>query len=172
MDAPVNERKIRFLYALLLGLALLAPTANHAQAKCPWITLATAQGILGGPATLNAEVKDWGNGVCQFSRQDGAAVYELRISVNVMADVAKQFPKHLSQCPAKSTPLTAIGNAAVMCTIQGKRHHYIDQVVGRVRDQAFVISITSNVSNDPSLAQEARREKLHLAAEQVAGILF
>lgn len=172
MDTPVNERKIRSIFPLLLGFALLLPTAIHAQAKCPWITLATAQGILGGTATLNADVKDWGNGVCQFSRQDGAVLYELRISVNVMADVPKQFPKYLAQCPANSMPLTAIGNEAVVCSLRGKGHHYVEQVVGRVRDQAFVVSFTSNVPSDPSMSEGTRRDKLHLAAEQVAGILF
>jgi hypothetical protein len=44
--------------------------------------------------------------------------------------------------------------------------------VGRVRDQAFIVSVSSSVQNDPLMTQETRREKVNLLAEQVAGILF
>jgi hypothetical protein len=45
-------------------------------------------------------------------------------------------------------------------------------VVGRVRDQAFVIILSSSPQDDPSFTQEVRREKTNLVAEMVAGILF
>ena len=89
-----------------------------------------------------------------------------------MTDIPKQFPSYLAQCPPKSTPLRAIGNEAVMCSIQGKGDQYAESVVGRVRDQAFVVSVSSSVQDDPSMTQEMRREKANLMAEQVAGILF
>jgi hypothetical protein len=157
---------------LLLGLAMLAPTVCHGQTKCPWINEATARGILGGPVTLTAKVSDQGAGVCEYSRQQGAVVHRLRVSVDIMTDIPKQFPTYLAQCPPKSPPLRAIGNEAVMCSIQGKGEPSSERVVGRVRDQAFVVSVSSSVQDDPSMTQEMRREKANLVAEQVAGILF
>jgi hypothetical protein len=41
-----------------------------------------------------------------------------------------------------------------------------------VRNQAFVVGISSTVQDDPSLTQEERRDKANQIAEQVAGILF
>jgi hypothetical protein len=89
-----------------------------------------------------------------------------------MTDIPKQFPTYLAQCPPKSAPLRAIGNEAVMCSLQGKGDQYAEIVVGRVRDQAFVVSVSSSVQNDPSMTRETRRERANLVAEQVAGILF
>jgi hypothetical protein len=157
-------------FALLI-LATLVPTACHAQSKCPWITEATARGILGGPVTAKISLKDWGNGTCDFSRQQGALTLELQISVDVLKDIPKQFPSYLAQC-AKSTPVTAIGNEAVTCSLQDKDDRYAEKIVGRVRDQAFVVTVSSSAADDPAMTQDMRREKVHLAAEQVAGILF
>jgi hypothetical protein len=157
---------------LLLGLAMLMPAVCHAQAMCPWINGATARGIVGGAVAATVKISEHGFGICNFSRQQKAAVHELRISVNLMTDVPKQFPIYLAQCPPKSTPLPAIGNEAVMCSIQGKGDEYAEIVVGRVRDQAFVVSVSSSIQNDPSMTQETRRERASLVAEQVAGILF
>ncbi len=156
----------------MFGLAMLLPTVCHGQAKCPWINEATARGILGGAVTLTAKVSDHGDGVCEFSRQQGALVHQLRVSVDIMTDIPKQFPMYLAQCPPKSTPLRAIGNEAVMCSIQGKGDQSAERVVGRVRDQVFVVSVSSSAQDDPSMTREMRREKANLVAEQVAGILF
>jgi hypothetical protein len=157
---------------LLLGLAMLMPAVCHAQAMCPWINAATARGIVGGAVTATVKINEHGFGVCDFSGQQKAAVHELRISVNSMTDVPKQFPIYLAQCPPKSAPLPAIGNEAVMCSIQGKGDEYVEMVVGRVRDRAFVVSVSSSIQNDPSMTPETRRERASLVAEQVAGILF
>jgi len=165
-------KAMRNSHLLLLGLAWLVPTVCHAQAKCPWINETTARGVLGGPVTLTAKVSDHGDGVCEFSRQEGAVVHRLRISVNIMADIPKQFPMYLAQCPPKSTPLRAVGNEAVMCSVRETGDQSTERVVGRVRDQAFVVSVVSSVPEDPSMTQQMRREKANLVAEQVAGILF
>ena len=163
---------MRTFPTLLLGLALFAPTICHAQAKCPWLNEATARGILGGDVTPTVKLDDQGAGVCKFTRQEGAATHELRISVTLMTDIPKQFPTYLTQCPPKSPPLPATGNEAVTCTIHTKDNHYAEMVVGRVRDQAFAVSISSTIQGDPSMTQKMRREKSNQIAEQVAGILF
>lgn len=166
---------MRGFHTILFGLTMVVPTVCHGQVKCPWINEATARGILGGPVTLTAKVSEQGDGVCEYSRQQGAAVHQLRILVEIMTDIPKQFPTYLAQCPPKSAPMRAIGNEAVMCSVEDKGVKgdlYAERVVGRVRNQAFVVSVSSSVMDSPSMAQEERREKANLVAEQVAGILF
>jgi hypothetical protein len=163
---------MRSFHIFLLGLALVTPAMCHGQTKCPWINEATARGILGGDVTLTAKVSEHGDGICEYSRQQGAAGRQLRIAVDVMTDIPKQFPKYLAQCPPKSAALHAVGNEAVTCSIHGKQNQQAELVVGRVRDQAFVISLSSSAQDDPSFTQEMRREKANLVAEMVAGILF
>lgn len=165
-------KKMRTLHTLLFGLAMLLPTVCQAQTKCPWMNEATARGILGGPVTLTVNVNDHSDGVCDFSRQHGAAIRHLHISVFSMTDIPKEFPSYLAQCPPKSAALRTIGNEAVFCTSQGSTDPHAEKVVGRVRAQAFVVDVSSTVKDDPSMTQETRREKANLAAELVAGILF
>jgi len=162
---------------LLLATAFFAPAFCHAQTpsaltKCPWLNEATARGILGGDVTIFVKLNDQGAGVCKFTRQQGAATHELRISVDLMTDIPKQFPTHLAQCPPKSPAQPATGNEAVTCTTHTKENHYAELVVGRVRNQAFAASISSTVQDDLSMTPKERREKTNLLAEQVAGILF
>jgi hypothetical protein len=163
---------MRVSHTLLLGLATLAPAVCHGQTKCPWMNEATARGILGGAVTATATISDQGAGVCKFSRQQGSQAYELRISVEIMTDIPKQFPTYLTQCPPRSSPLRAIGNEAVTCSAESKAEPYAELVVSRVRNQAFVVSVSSTVLDDASMTQKMRRDKANLAAEQVAGILF
>jgi len=163
---------MRFSHTILLGLGMLTPALCHAQAQCPWLNEATAHGILGGDVTLSVKLNKQGAGVCKFTRQHGSATQELRISVTLMTNIAKQFPVYLAQCPPKSAPLPATGNEAVVCASHSKTDQYAEKVVGRVRNQAFVVSVSSTIQDDPSMTQAMRREKANLTAEMVAGILF
>jgi hypothetical protein len=163
---------MRTSHTFLLAVALLMPAACRAQAKCPWLNEATARGILGGPVTAAVKITEPGPQVCEFTQQQGTTLRELTIWVNAMTDIPKQFPRYLSQCSPKSTPLRAIGNEAVACSVQTHGNLYAERVVGRVREQAFVISVSSGLRDDPSLTPEMRREKAKLVAEMVAGILF
>jgi hypothetical protein len=162
---------MRIIHTLLPALLTLLPTICLGQSKCPWINEATASGVLGGAVTLTAKVADQGAGVCLFSRHQGTAVRQLRVSVDIMKDVPKEFPTYLAQCPPKSTPLRAIGNEAVMCSVESNEEH-AEKVVGRIRDRAFVVSVSSSVQDDTTLTQEMRREKANQVAEQIAGFLF
>jgi hypothetical protein len=163
---------MRMSPTLLLSLALFTPAICRSQTKCPWLNEATARGILGGDLNLSVTLDDQGAGVCKFTRQHGSATQELRISVTFMTNIAKQFPVYLAQCPPKSAPLPATGNEAVVCAIHSKADQYAEKVVGRVRNQAFVVSVSSTIQDDPSMTQAMRREKANLTAEMVAGILF
>lgn len=70
----------------------------------------------------------------------------------------EEFAEFLDKCRSDTKPLRAIGNEAVVCTSEG-----IGRVVGRVRDQAFVATIT---------ATDVNIENVKKAAEIVAGNLF
>ena len=157
---------------LVLALLPLAPGVCLGQTRCPWIQEATARGILGGALTSNVTVKDTGDGTCEFTRQQGDVQHHLSVLVITMTDIPKQYSRFTAQCESKGTPLKAIGNEAVECSIQTHTNLYAEKVVGRVRDRAFVVTVASSLQNDPSMNQETREEKVHLAAEQVAGILF
>ena len=162
---------MRIIHTILLGVICLAPALCAGQAKCPWITEATARGILGGDVRATAKITERHDGVCEFSRQQGSALLQLRIVVGIMTYIPKQFPAYLAQCPG-STSLPATGNEAVICSIDGKDGQYAERVVGRVRNQAFVITVSSSQQNDETFTAEIRREKVRAAAEQVSGILF
>jgi hypothetical protein len=163
---------MKIIHTLLLALLVLLPTVCLGQSKCPWFNEATASGVLGGAVTLVAKVSDQGAGFCLFSRHEGTVVRQLRVSVDIMKEISKEFPTYLAQqCPAKRTPLRAIGNEAVMCSIEGNEEH-AEKVAGRVRDRAFVVSVSSSAKDDATLTEEMRRERANLVAEQIAGFLF
>ena len=128
--------------------------------SCPWLNAATAAGVLGGPvnATVSRTNKNADDANCDFIRQEGPLVHNLRIEVGTMI-----------QCPRNATPLRAIGNEAVACSYDGKNGQLAEQVVGRVRDRAFLIRTSTN---DRSVQPSVLREKARKVAEQVAGTLF
>jgi len=86
-----------------------------------------------------------------------------------MNDPASEFARFAARCGAHADPLKAIGNEAAACSLNGKGAELLEQVVGRVRERAFVIRLSVN---DSSLTQSMLREKCRKAAELVAGNLF
>jgi len=140
-----------------------------AEETCPWMNAATAGGLLGGDvtATVNSSDKSKEDATCDFVHRQGPLVQELMIEVRTMAAPGKDLANFLVRCE-KATPLKAIGNEAVVCDVS-KPGEIVEQVVGRVRERAFVIRATSD---DPRAAQTSFREKAIKAAEQVAGNLF
>jgi hypothetical protein len=163
---------MRFAYPLFLGLTMLIPGVCSAQSKCPWINEPTARGILGGAVSVTVNVKGPGDGNCEFTRQEGTVRRELSILVITMTDIPRQFATYAAQCAPKSTPLRAIGNKAVLCSVQTHANTYAEKIVGRVREQAFIVAVSSSLQDDASFPQKMRREKAELVAEQVAGTLF
>jgi hypothetical protein len=151
---------------------MLLPIVCSAQTKCPWLNEATARGILGGEVIMTVDITPRGDGVCKFSRQQGDDVFQLRISVEKMTDVVKQFATYLAQCPPKSPALHAVGNDAVTCSTEGSGGQFGESVISRVRGAAFMVSVSSTKSGNPQMTKQMRRDKANVVAEQVAGILF
>jgi hypothetical protein len=139
---------------LLLALSSIARAAEI----CPWLNAATAGGVLGGAVTdVTVKLTEGSaDGSCEFVRHDSPRAAVLRIEVETLRDPAKDFAAFAARCHAAGTPLKAIGNEAIACTDESAQI-----VVGRVRDRAFVLRITTG-----------GREKARQIAEQVAGILF
>lgn len=135
----------------LLLLVACAPFINAAGKICPWMNAATASGILGGPVE-GVVTKNGPDGTCAFTRLQSGE--KLRIEVG--AAVNK------SPCAAPAQALKAIGNEAESCTVNPTT----EQVVGRVRKQAFLITISAGFP-----AAELH-EKILQAAELVTGNLF
>jgi len=147
-------------------LPLLCLPSIAAAAACPWLNAATAGGILGGPAAMTVTPsRTSGDATCSFIRQNGSRTFELRIEVETMRSPAADFGAYKARCHIASVPLKAIGNEAFACS-DGAR---AEQVIGRVREHAFVVRIS--VNDGPAQA-DTFREKARQVAEQVAGILF
>jgi hypothetical protein len=172
--------------AVLFGAA---GVASHAKEACPWINDATASGFLRGDvattvthtsggvdkaeaaaATATGTSVTIGDATCEFVRHDAAGVTKLRIEVVTMSNIAAAFPGFRGRCGADGQLVRAIGNEAVVCGMTGSVAHggVAEQVVGRVRERAFVVSISSGAGAD----QATLRETTLRVAEQVAGFLF
>lgn len=106
---------------------------------------------------------------CSFVRQSGSTGGELHIDVRTMNEPAKEFASFTARCGTNGTPLKAVGNEAIACSLNDKSGRLFQQVVGRVRDRAFVIRLSIK---DPLITPDAVREKARKVAEQVAGNLF
>jgi hypothetical protein len=154
------------LFLLLVGCSLQLVGEN-----CPFLNAATAAGVVGGPvhSSFVSSNKDDSDGTCQFVGQQQTSKTELRIEVETMTDRPRQFNSYLARCGSKSTHLPATGNEAVECTRTSKDGQQTEQIIGRVRDRAFVIQLSSN---DPARTADLLREKARVAAEQVSGFLF
>jgi len=139
---------MRLLLLLCAGAALCS-----AEQACPWMNEATASGILGGSAKATAKKGD-----CEFAAAEG----KLRIDVAVTPEATQHFASLKVKCGADAKELPAIGNEAVACLAHGS-----ERVIGRVRDQVFIITLRMKGAEPEALFDKSR-----FAAEQVSGILF
>lgn len=102
-------------------------------------------------------------GHCAFSRTEGSTSRHLLIEVEPVSATYKTL------CASRSAPLKAIGNEAFACSFEGKPGEIAEQVVGRVRNQMFLVRVSTS---ERGAQAAALREKARKVAEQVAGILF
>lgn len=167
----------RFYSGRSIAVALAAVAISvgcHAQNNCPWLNVATASGALGAPTTLTLNKISDSSTICIFKSQSGSPAQSLSVSVTVVANSqnAEQGLKTSEKrCTSSATPLKAIGNDAVLCTDNAAASHG-EQVIGRVRDQIFIISMTAEAAPSHDTANDAMTEKVKSIAEQVAGNLF
>jgi hypothetical protein len=183
-------RLVFFVRCVAVCVVLFGAAGSSCSAKemCPWINEATAAGYLHGDvamtvthtstgadkaaaaaATATGTSVTVGDATCEFVKHDASGVTKLRIEVVTMSDVAASFPGFRDRCGADRQPVRAIGNEAVVCGMKTtERGGVAEQVVGRVRERAFVVSISAAGGTD----QATLRETTLRVAEQVAGFLF
>jgi hypothetical protein len=155
---------------LFLALSFFVPAICEASENCPWLNAATAAGTLNGSVTFTVtrfgEEKQ--DATCEFVHQEGAVLSRLQIEVDTMKDPSREFALYSAKCGRDSTPLRAIGNEALVCSLRTK-NELSEQVVSRVRERAFMVKVSSNVAASERVEL---REKAQKIAEQVAGFLF
>lgn len=174
-----------------LGTVITVPGLCRAQAKCPWLNAATATGVLGGEVELSVssapdvpstpsqyraadQRADRFDVTCDFRRKVGDNVYQLQIAVNTLVNPPSDFQTYLARCPSKIL-LRAIGNEAYQCQVatDGKTADpFKEQVMGRVRNRAFVLTINRNPELLVQPISAGLSDETRNIAEQVAGSLF
>lgn len=151
---------------------LLLTASCRAQAHCAWLNDATASGFLNGPVTLDLETAADDESICVFTNLKTAKDYStLRIMVQPLKDVNNAVASHKSRCTSAPVALRAIGNEAVSCSAD-VGYSRGEQVIGRVRDRLFIVTVSSTIAQDPSATRQLLQEKARTIAEQIAGALF
>lgn len=176
-----GARTARWIIACLVAFFSMSCSA---ASSCPWLNTPTASGFLGGAATVTVTDKngmeataqnlsqDTENVTCDFVRVDGTKKYSLHIAVKTMVSANKEFPVYEKQCIPPKTALKGIGNEAIACTLPDTAGKIGQIVIGRVRDQAFLVILSTNTPNDSLWTSSYLRDKSEDIAEQVAGNLF
>ncbi len=119
-----------------------------------------------------ATLSEGSRAACSFAYHDATASRELRITMEQVQDPTQAMTRDKARCSGEASPLKGIGNEAVACTADVKGQADGEQVIGRVRDQVFIVTITTSARNDPSMSRDALRDKTRNIAEQVADALF
>jgi hypothetical protein len=166
---------MRFLrIAAMLAVAagsVINPLQSRAEEACPWLNAATAGGVLGGEAQMSVTpLTAQGDTTCEFTRKQDARTSMLRIVVHTMTVPSKEYATYLAQCNGASVPLKGIGNEAIQCVSNNAADKGQEQVIGRVRDRAFVLSIRA--SSTKGTGKGGLSDETRNVAEQVAGALF
>jgi hypothetical protein len=159
-------------WSVMAGLVFALTTCRAEQGHCPWLNDATASGVLNGPVTLNLETAPEDQTICVFTNLRTAKDYSaLRIMVQPLTDVTKAVASRESQCTSPAAALKAIGNEAVSCSAD-VGYSRGEQVIGRVRDRLFIVTVISTMAHDPLMTRPLLQAKARMIAEQVAGALF
>jgi hypothetical protein len=156
--------------ALVLCL-FLAPAFCYASDTCPWINAATAFGAIGASPEAAGTHSTITSGSCTFSYRTQEGLHELRVTVEPSSDAPHLFASRKASCGSDARPLTAIGNEAIVCAVGPSANVYGKQVIGRVRDQIFTVTMTVDGPESPARVNDLQ-QKIEMLAELIAGNLF
>jgi hypothetical protein len=122
---------------------------------------ATASDLLGG--STRAVIT---NNACTFTVRQPASFKSIRIQVEALPTAGmKLFERHCID----PMPVSGLGNEAFACRVKTKKRTVVERLAGRVRNQAFVVEVSSNAPH----AEAARLLDIaKQTAGQVAGNLF
>ncbi len=169
-------KRLRWLITIISTMTVGSVTYLphcYAEAQCSWLNAATAGGLLGGEVQSSiTNVTPQGDATCHFARRQDSSNFTLTIDVHTMTLPSKDFPGYLAQCGGTLLPLKAVGNEAFQCISKGTSANGEEQVIGRVRDRAFVLTVNTNLTRQPTPAQTNLSRETRNVAEQVAGALF
>jgi hypothetical protein len=158
---------------MLLAVLALAGSSvpGRAEERCPWLSSATASGVLGGDVTTSVthSNKNKEDATCEFVRRSQSSDYTLRIEVSTMTNPHDELPSFLARCGSNREVLRGIGNEAIACTSGNRNEKPGERVISRVRERALVVQVSSN---DKSATHQSRAEQARTVAEQVSGNLF
>lgn len=167
-----KKRWMAVVFAVVIG-TFIAPPRCLAEIQCPWLNAATAAGVLGGDVQANVSaLTPKGDTTCEFKRTEHSAVFALTIAVHTMALPSKDFATYLARCSGTAVSLKAIGNEAVQCVPSNGAGDGGEEIIGRVRDRAFVIDLKRSSTRQPTSSANGLSEEARNVAEQVAGMLF
>ncbi len=163
----------KFLFLIPLCLAVL----GRAEESCPWLDSPTADAALGTTTTATVTLLDKnqpdtdkiGDSICEFSKQQGVLFRQLRIEVRTVADPAREFAAYNAHCSSKPAPVKAVGNEAWACALEAKSGQVAEQIIGRLRDRIFVVTIRANES---WLSHFGLLAKAYSVADQVSGAMY
>jgi hypothetical protein len=164
---------MRYLTLALSVLLAPLPAVCQTNVGCPWLNVATASGVLrSSEGGTIATLSEGSRAACSFIYHDATASRELRITMEQIQDPSRAMAGYKAHCSGEASPLQAIGNEAVRCAADTKGQADGEQIIGRVRNQIFTVTITTSARNDPSMSRDELKEKTRDIAEQVAGALF
>jgi len=162
---------IALIFTVIVG-TFITPRCL-AEVQCPWLNSATAAGVLGGEVQANVTaLTPQGDTTCDFKRIENSAVSVLTIAVHTMALPSKDFATYLARCAGTAVSLKGIGNEAVLCVPSSGSGNGGEQIIGRVRDRAFVIDLKRSSTRQPTSTASGLSEEARNVAEQVSGALF
>jgi hypothetical protein len=158
----------RLIFALCI---LLTPVGSHASNTCPWINAATAFGALGTSPDAAGTNSAITSNSCTFTYQTPNSLHELRVTVEQSSDASRNFASRVTACSSGAHSLAAIGNEAVACAVNQNAEIYGEEVIGRVRDQVFTLTMMINTPKTPGSAGDLQ-QKAEMLAELISGNLF
>ncbi len=157
---------------VVLAVLLVTATASHAEAHCPWLNAATAGWLLGGEAQVSVtSPTPQGDVTCDFSSGQAPALSTLHIAVHTMDAPSRDFTSFLAQCGGTRLPLRAIGTDAVQCVTTDGSGAGEEEIIARVRERAFVLTVHRGGTASPA-PKDSLHDETRNIAEQVAGSLF
>jgi hypothetical protein len=172
MQVPVASKQAWLKWAVVACLGAASAACKAQDEHCAWLNNATASGVLNGSVSLDLETAPQDQTICTFTNLRTAKDYStIRIMVQPLKDMSNVVASHESQCTSRPTALKAIGNEAISCSAD-VGYSRGEQVIGRVRDRLFIVTVSSTMAQDPQMTRQMLKDKAHMVAEQLAGALF
>jgi hypothetical protein len=160
------------ILAAVLAAPLLTAATSHAEAHCPWLNAATAGWLLDGEVKISVTPPTpQGDATCDFSSGPASAISTLHIAIHTMNSPSQDFASLLAQCGGTRLPLRAIGTDAVQCIGASGSSAGEEEVIARVRERAFILTVHRGGTASPA-PKDGLRDDIRNIAEQVAGSLF